>query len=430
MNNISSLQIFNVFRFVSTLLIGILLTKLGLPTAEISIYELLIFLSTLVSFFWVMGGQNAFLQYFPKLDVATQKKALFNSFLLFVGLSLVAATTLWGLRNFFFEYFNKGEELSYLHLICWYIVFDTPAFLIHIYYLVLEKFKRLLVWGAFTFGGQLLAVITPIFLGYSLEMTFQVLLILSLLRFLWAMQILVKNAIFKIDFSFLKKYGLLIFPLLLQVLIGNSAQYIDGLIVQANATSDEAFAIFRWGARELPISLLFVGAVMTAMIPQVAKNQVAGLVLMKQKTDELSRWLFPLSMVLMLLSPLLFPIAYNADAVESARIFNVYLLILSSRILLPQVIIMSHEKNYFLVFSAIVEIVINVVLSLILVKYYGLVGIAFASVIAYLVDKILLVGYSHFVLNTPVTKYVSIGKYFFYNGLLLASYLVAETIYY
>ena len=97
MNNISSLQIFNIFRFVSTLLIGVLLTKLGLPTAEISIYELLIFLSTLVSFFWVMGGQNAFLQYFPKLDASTQKKAFFNSFLLFVGLSLVAAATLWGL---------------------------------------------------------------------------------------------------------------------------------------------------------------------------------------------------------------------------------------------------------------------------------------------------------------------------------------------
>jgi Na+-driven multidrug efflux pump len=131
----------------------------------------------------------------------------------------------------------------------------------------------------------------------------------------------------------------------------------------------------------------------------------------------------------MLLSPLLFPIAYNADAVESAQIFNVYLLILSSRILMPQVVIMSHQKNYFLVVSAIVEIAINVVLSLILVKVYGLVGIAFASVIAYLVDKILLIIYSHQVLKTPVTKYVSIGKYFFYNGLLFASYLAAEAIY-
>jgi O-antigen/teichoic acid export membrane protein len=429
MNNISSLQVFNIFRFVSTLLIGVLLTKLGLSTAEISIYELLIFLSTLVSFFWVMGGQNALLQYFPKLEILTQKKAFFNAFLLFFGFSIVAGAMLWIGKNFFFDYFNKGEELPYLHLICWYIIFNTPAFLIHIYYLVLEQFQRLLVWGAFTFGGQLLAVVVPIFWGYSLEMTFQVLLILSVLRFLWALQILVKNATFQIDFSFLKNYIWLLTPLLLQVLIGNSAEYIDGLIVQANATSNKAFAIFRWGARELPISLLFVGAVMTAMIPKVAENKEAGLALMKQKTDELSRWLFPLSMVLMLLSPLLFPIAYNADAVESAQIFNVYLLILSSRILMPQVVIMSHQKNYFLVVSAIVEIAINVVLSLILVKVYGLVGIAFASVIAYLVDKILLIIYSHQVLKTPVTKYVSIGKYFFYNGLLFASYLAAEAIY-
>ena len=123
MNNISSLQIFNIFRFGSTLLIGVLLTKLGLPTEEISIYELLIFLTTIVSFFWVMGGQNAFLQFFPKLDKPTQKKAFFNAFLLFVGLSMVAAGLLWGLKEVFFKYVNHAKPLPYLPIICWYIVF-------------------------------------------------------------------------------------------------------------------------------------------------------------------------------------------------------------------------------------------------------------------------------------------------------------------
>lgn len=429
MNSISSLQVFNIFRFCSTLFIGVLLTKIGLPTAEISIYELVLFMSSIVSFFWVMGGQHAFLQYFPTLEESTKKKAFFNAFLLFFGASIVAAATLWSCKDLFSTYFNHGNPLPYLDLICWYIIFNTPAFLIHIYYLVLQQYQRLLIWGAFTFGGQLLAVVIPIFLGYSLEMTFTALLVLSIIRLMWTLQILIKNATFQIDFTFLKKYAWLITPLLLQALIGSSAEYVDGLIVQANVHSDEAFAIFRWGARELPISLLFVGAVMTAMIPEVAKNQEAGLQLMKQKIDELSRWLFPLSMVLMLLSPLLFPIAYNADAVESARIFNVYLLILSSRILLPQVIIMSQQKNYILVVSALIEIVLNVSLSLILVQYYGLVGIAFASVIAYLVDKILLVIYSHWILKIPVTRYISIGKYLGYNGLLIGSYLLSEAIF-
>lgn len=429
MNSISSLQIFNIFRFGSTLLIGVILTKLGLSTAEISIYELLIFLTTIVSFFWVMGGQNAFLQYFPKLEESMQKKALFNAFLLFVLMSVLAAGTLWSLKNLFFKYINHGNPLPYLDLICWYIIFNTPAFLIHIYYLVLKQFRRLLWWGMFTFGGQLLAVVVPIFLGYSLEMTFKILLILSLFRFAWALQILIKNASFQIDFIFLKKYIWLIVPLLLQMLIGHSAEYIDGLIVQANVVSDEAFAIFRWGARELPISLLFVGAVITAMIPEVAHNQQLGLKKMKQKTDELSRWLYPLSIGLMLLSPLLFPIAYNADASESARIFNVYLLILSSRILMPQVIIMSNEKSYFLVLSALIEIVINVVLSLIWVQYFGLIGIAFASVVAYLVDKMLLIIYTHRQLKVRLSDYISIPKYVLYNGLLVGSYFLAEMIY-
>ena len=226
MNSISSLQIFNVFRFVTTLLTGILLTKSGLPTGELSIYELLLFLSNLVSFFWVMGGQNAFLQYFPRLHVTEegailqqefpkkdnlsllQQKGIFNAFLLFLFLSILAAGVLWGLRITFFDYFNNGQPVPYLDLICWYIIFNTPTYLIHIYYLVLERFKVLLAWGAFTFGMQLLAVVIPIFLGYSLEITFWALLILSLVRFGWMIQILWRHAIFQFDLSFYKKIRL------------------------------------------------------------------------------------------------------------------------------------------------------------------------------------------------------------------------------
>ena len=217
--------------------------------------------------------------------------------------------------------------------------------------------------------------------------------------------------------------------MLLHTLIGNSVEYIDGLIVKAHFVDDKVFAVFRWGARELPISLLFVGAVMTAMIPKVVENQEAGLAIMKQKVDELSRWLYPLSIGLMLLSPLLFPIVYNEDFTESARIFNVYLLVLSSRILLPQVVILSAEKNFILVACAIVEVIINIVLSLIWVKSFGLIGIAFASVIAFLVFKIMLITFNYRQLNIPVTRYISIGKYFGYNLLLFASFILSEMIY-
>ena len=429
MNSISSLQFFNIFRFVSTLLIGILMAKIGLATEEIALYELLFFLTTLVNFFWVMGGQNALLQYFPKLETAVQKSALFSVFALFTALSMLAAWILWVLQNVFFDFFNQGEPLTYLPLICWYIVFNTPTFLIHIFYLVLGQYRQLMSWGIFTFGGQLVAVILPLMLGYSLETSFQALLLLAIVRYIWAIQVLRKNAVFQIDTVFLQKYTWLLIPLMLQALIGSSAEYVDGLIVKANILDAKGFAIFRWGARELPVSLIFVNAVVVAMIPKVSENLEDGCRLMKQKIDELSRWLYPLSIVLMILSPLLFPVFYNADAAESARIFNVYLLILSSRVLLPQVIVMSQHKNYFLVVSAIFELLINVVLSLILVRYFGMVGIAFASVIAYLLDKIFQILYSQFVLKISLTRYISIGKYALYNSALLGSYFLVEMIY-
>ena len=376
-----------------------------------------------------MSGQNALLQYFPKLSEQDRPKALFNAFLLFLAFTVAGVGILWGLRGSFFEYFNNQQELPYFELLCWYTLLNTPAFLIHIFYLLLKKYKLILWWGAFTFGGQLLAVVLPILFGYSLQMTFWALFALAGIRIGWTLLLLMRHGECIVDIKFIKKYVWLVLPLMLHVLIGNSVEYIDGLIVQANFSDKGAFAVFRFGARELPISLLFVGAVIAALIPQVSQNQEQGLQLIKQKTDELSRWLYPLSILLMLLSPLLFPIFYSEEFAESAYIFNVYLLMLSSRILMPQIIIMSHQKNFILVNSAIIETLINVGLSLLLVKYYGLIGIAFASVIAYLIDKLILIIYNALVLKIPVQHYTSLKKYFFYNTLLVGSFFLTQMLY-
>ena len=94
-DKINSLQIFQVLQFGTAILIGILLVKAGLPTSLVSVYEALMFLSSLFCFFWVAGGQNALLQLFAKLDEPTQKRAIFNVFLLFTGAGLLAGGLLF-----------------------------------------------------------------------------------------------------------------------------------------------------------------------------------------------------------------------------------------------------------------------------------------------------------------------------------------------
>lgn len=399
------------------------MTKVGLSQAELSLYEWLLFLGNFVSFFWIMGGLNALLQYFPKLDIATQKRAFYNTFLFFLILSLLAAGLLWLLQDLILKNFTVYENLPHIDLICIFIIFHGPTFLIHIYFLLLKRFKAILWFGIISFGLQIVVVVLPILLGYSIREALFGLIFLSVLKFMLLLFQLIKFSTFQLDASYFKTYGLLTLPLVLHVLIGNSVEYIDGIIVQGFFMEEEKFVIFRYGAKELPLSLLIIGALVTALIPETTANLKNGMQRIKEKTNQLSHWLYPLSIILMFLSPFVFPLVYTPEFAESAMVFNVYLLILTSRILLPQVILLSQQKNYVLVWSAIIETIINVALSLVLVQSYGLAGIAFASVIAYLINKVNMIIYNKKVLKIDLKDYVNIRNYCIYNGLLILSFI-------
>src|SRR5690606_32838328 len=85
-----------------------------------------------------------------------------------------------------------------------------------------------------------------------------------------------------------------------------------------------------------------------------------------------------------------FPIIFNPKFAESATIFNIYLLIIISRLLLPQTLLNGLQITKPIIIAALMELILNVSLSLILVKYFGINGIAFGTFIAYLFEKIYL----------------------------------------
>ncbi len=423
LDGISALQIFNLIRFGATVLIGILLAKSGLPTFEIAIYEAFLFFSNMVSFFAVGGGQNALLQFFPKLQSKQQKVALYNIWVLFLIGSIGAAAILLLGQNWLLG-LTKFETPPPFLLIGLYLIFNTPSWLTPVYYLLLEKHKDIIFYGSLIFVAQIFVVLCPIWLGFTLKETFLGLILLAILKFFWSIFILFRHAIFHISKSLISQYLILAFPLVLHVLIGSSVEYIDGIIV-TNNFEDDVFAIFRYGAKELPLTLLLVGALVMALIPEVSKNAEKGLEKIKIETNRLSAWLFPFSCILMFASPFLFPLFFNSDFKASATVFNVYLLVISSRILLPQVVLIAYQKNYYLVWSAIIEVTLNIILSIWWVKHYGIVGIAFASVIAYLVNKAIMIFFNWKLLKIKPQAYIDLHKYLIYNTLLFGSYFMS-----
>ena len=78
-----ALQIFNLGRFGCTLLVSIILVKLGMrEDGSLDVFELFLFYSNIFIFFWVAGYQKAFLILYPKLEKKGSKSLLFNLFII------------------------------------------------------------------------------------------------------------------------------------------------------------------------------------------------------------------------------------------------------------------------------------------------------------------------------------------------------------
>jgi len=443
LSTLNPLQVFQLLRFSATLLIGILLARFfQLSTPEIALYEVLLFLGNFVSFFWISAGIKSLLSQFTK---EKQVASLFlNLAFLLLLLGLLAGGGLYFFQDYIVPQFTQYDKLAHIGLISLFLVFNAPAAIIEYIYLLQKKEKAILWYGGILFSSQLLVIISPLLFGWGLKGVFQGLLGWSILKFIWLVKLLFSGSKSastpiaigassgstqtRLNWQQIKTILLLMLPLSLHMLIGGGMEYIDGFIVTSHFEDTGMFAIFRYGARELPLVTILTAALTATLIPLAVENQAVAIDKIKIEVDKLARWLFPVTMVLMLLSPYLFPLVYTDNFRAAANVFNVYLLIISSRLLLPQVIIYAQQHNFVLVWSAIIEVIINLSLSLYLVQDYGLEGIAFATVIAYLVNKIVLIAYVHHTFKIQLSQYLNIKHYFFYNILLGFLFLISQYI--
>jgi len=393
------------------ILLGVVLVHSGYAKERIGDYEWFLFLASAATFFWGQGLKNGFMSYLPKLDSGLHKRFIFNVFLLFVGLGVLTSGVLWcvGAAT------NWLGSVDLLLLSCFVCLGIVSSLAEHIL-IVKDRSKSIFLYGLATFGI------------YLLGLGSMAIVVWGGLRFLYLLALVIKEGEASFDLKLILKFVAFGFPLVLHVLLGGGMEYVDGFLVD-NFFSREDFVTFRYGARELPINTVFISALAAATIPFAVSNLSGTLSDVKQRLTKLMHWLFPISIALMLTSPMLYKIVYGDAFLDSAYVFNVYLLIICSRILLPQVAIYAQHKNSILMYVALVELLINIVFSLILMKYYGLVGIAFATVIAFFVQKVILILYTKWKLQIPLATYLNKRTYAFYSVALYLAFGLAYYLY-
>ena len=399
-------QLYQIFRYGFLLLVSIALTWIFPDQEIIRQYELLLLLGGSLTFFWVSGLFDGFVVVYRQADAADQNGIVFQTFSISLPFALLSAVGTWLLGKYSLSEPLADEVILPFAL---FLLFDMCSHLLVYYQLVKQKNVFLIFYGLGVFLMYFLLLVVPLALGYSFSTGLYLLAALACAKFLFTLWT-VRNALR------LRAWPKKSFRLLVKIagtlglvgLLSFSAQYVDGYLVEHYFHDD--FAVFRYGAKELPLVLLLANSMSVVRSGDIAEAMTTGQ--MPAALDQLKRsglrlihLMFPLSILLLAISAPLYTGVFGEDFAGSFPVFDLYLLLVIPRLLFPQTILRGYLKTSILSVSAGVELVLNVALSLILMQEFGIAGIAGATVIAFFIEKMLLVGYCWKVLKVSMDRY-------------------------
>ncbi len=422
-SSLSSFQIHQILRFAGLISINIALAKSGFSLKEISVYETFVLISGSISFFWIGGMFNTLIAYYQNKNADEQKNLLFNVAILAIALSLLSVFCLLGVRHFIQQFFPLQAAKQYFHYLLVYALLSNPSFINEIILLLEKRRKEQLLYACLVFCLFAGIAILVLFSHIDITALLQLMVISAAIRFGIMLFLLARNQNFHLDISLLQNFIPAALPLMISLLLSSSSDYIDGYLVRF-FYDDNMFTIFRYGAKELPIVLLLASGIETVMIANVSSKSKAGLLDLRNASVRLMNFLFPLSIISLMASKWLYPIVFNHSFEQSAVIFNVFLLLICSRLVFPNVVLTGYARNRFLLYSSIVEIAVHLCLGIVFLKIWGPIGLAWATIIAFAADKIFLIWCCKRILNIHPSEYIPIKRYSLYSVILILTFLI------
>jgi O-antigen/teichoic acid export membrane protein len=395
-----------------------------------------LFIASLLTFFWVTGIIQSLLPLYHRNKTyrkfgdngGSKSPEIFNAFLMISFFSLLVFAVGHSLKNNF-SVFNISGNVPYLNLLLLYILLSSPVCLIEYIYLLNNRSYRILQYGIYTFSVQIILIILPVILGKDLIWSIYGLLAVTGVRWIWLIILLRRYTEMKISTRFMKEHLYLGFPLILTTLISGSAQYTDGIIVSAIYRDPGMFAWFRYGAKEFPLVLMLASGLNNAMLPEFStrSRMKESLVKIKTKSKNLMHICFPATMIIMLFARWIYPRMFTPEFQKSADVFLIYSLLVIPRLLFPQTIVVGRKKTHITLFAALLELAINIPLSLLMIKWgYNIVGVALATFIVYLFGKIFLIGYVWIKMKIKPIEYVPLKIFAIYSLLLGTLFILID----
>lgn len=420
-------QAFQISRQVGSILMAILLAKSNLELDDIGLYEQLLFLGYILTFFWLQGLLQGFVASYPISDPTNQRSleqaAAGLLILIGAGLGLLS----WLFAGPFSALFTGGVVPdSWWQLFAFFFIPAQVTSLVEHVYLLRGDKRSLLVWTIFTSLGMILALILPVWWYGTLQAGIWGLIGYAALRVIWMVILIRPWFVLQRSIPVLSEWGRLSLPLIGYAIAGGATVIVDGWIINHHYHNAQVFAIFRYGARELPFSMALASGVGTAAIALLVANWTTGLQDLKKRIARLCHMMFPITLVLIATSNWWYTKLFSPDFAASAQIFNIYLLILISRVLLTSPLLTAGRHTKAMLTIGVMELAVNIILSLIFVQFWGIAGVAWATVIAYTFEKLAHMVFIRSVYKLSPSAYLPTGLVLRYSTLMILVYLLTQ----
>ncbi len=422
----AAVQFNQILRQASLVIISILLAKSGLTTHDIGDYESLLFIGTTLSYFWLNALIQTSLTFIPSVIESEKPKTIFNIFLIFNSLSVVLFILLYFFKYPIALFLTEKTDLPYFELYAVYLVLNFPPLLLESLWIVENRPLSIIAYAIVSHILLPFAIALPLWLGKPFVWSFYGMITVAIMRYIWLLINTLQNNSSRImSLNIIRTFLILALPLMAYSFLNGFVTSFTNWIVNWFHNGDtHIFAVFRYGAREFPLALALATGLSNSMIPVIAQNTTEGFAVLKRKSERLLHILFPTSIVLMLTAKTLFPIVFNPSFADSANVFCVFLLLLTSRALFPQAILLALKETKTMLWISIIETIVIVVLSFLLIKPFDTEGVAWAWVIGFLLEKVLIVTFLKRRYQIGVQEYTNIRLYLGYSLLLMGSYMI------
>lgn len=418
------LQFFNLSRQVSILFYAFLLPFLHFSKSEIGSFELLQILAYSLGFFWISGLVQGLMHLYPSLPTQRKQKLLISAFLLF-SLLTIGIVFFVGLGIYFnFAVFQTFRTIPFVWIFLLYFLFNTPAQLLEYALFLEEKNRWLKISCLLSFPFQLFLFSIPLIWFNDLNIGLIGLTLWAFLRFLTLIFYLFTLPV-HFDKELIYTWISYSLPLVFSALVGGLASVINASLVQYYYHGSTAvFAVYRYGARELPfVNGLFEGLGL-GITPALIKNWKDGLFQLRRNTLHLIHLIFPITIILMYSVPHWFPLLFSDQFLESVPIFKVFLLLVVVRTIPTNTVINALGHAKILAIIGVSELFIHLTCSYVGLHWFGLTGIAYATFLAYSFEKLAGLLYLWWKKGIFLAHLIPIYWWLFYSILLVVSYFI------